>query len=375
MIARTHGGFPPLILLPWQLASCLILISLFACQVPADGASEAQISVPVISLPGTAIADSVEWGELVYYDVSDDGDVVGMDRYNSQLVYISRTTGDVTRIGRRGEGPGEINVGGIVALAGDRIVLSERGRLSTFNRAGEFLGSIPFRRATEIARWDSSSVVLKIPTRSETGLPETYQLHWLSLQRLEVSEPFFSTTTPKDSPESLSCATCEIVRVGDRLVTTLIGGTGRFASLASNGSDVTFFEGSGRSPVPFSAKEWEEYMTTARSHANYLFAGRGFDVRLDVTREVGTPGFPKPLLATDGSIGGTPDGSVWLLAGVADSERTQIDVFGPDGTWKFVVRIDERLDRISINGRWLVGLAYDDLGRPELFRYDLDGMS
>ena len=112
------------------------------------------------------------FSELFTLEVDDAGDIFVVDTKEECIKVFDRNGQYVRRIGKKGQGPGEIQRFGRIFLFGNLVVVNDTGnnRLSFFTKNGDYVKHVPIRKyRSPDARIDSRGYVYEFVLNFEDG--------------------------------------------------------------------------------------------------------------------------------------------------------------------------------------------------------------
>lgn len=323
-----------------------------------NGESDAA-GAPIGTLSGERLGAEVEWGEIDHFDVASDGRVVVVDRHRRKVVVFDPHRRE---FGVTGDGPGELRLGGPVALVGDTIVVADEGRLTSWTTDGRHLATAPGVWGSQLHLHPTAGVVLATPV---TGLdPDGVRTAVYAAGTLELLQRPGIVGDPEEI-----CGGCQVVPFGpDRYLAA--------PSSPDRGPLLVGPEGTSEWSYPTSriawhADEWNAHLGVQRRRASYATTDPRLTsvFRAPSRARHDAPDTPKRLTRAGGALGRSATAAV-VLAQVEHGENSALDFFTPDGAYLGRGALDRAgIHRISVEGDWVVGLMHDGLDRPQLWRY------
>lgn len=306
-------------------------------------------------------------GELRYYDVAANGDVVVVDRFRERIHFLPRR-GAPRSFSRKGEGPGEFQRGGPIELVSDHVVMGDGGRIAVWRTDGTYVGSAATRVPIQLFQWGPGTVALTQWDDSAKG--RGVQLRTLSLPGLEVSEPLLRTLEFDPRPDTI-CGGCDILRVDSSVIATTSDAFGTIRMLPLDGTDGSRTVQPVREREPWPSQRWEREIRRGLADMVYDNAIPGLSRTIDLDREVSPPGLPMRVVPHGDAIGVDGDRNLWVLINQL-SDSTLLEVYDTSLDPLAEVWIPSRhFEGITVEGGWLLGLEFDELDRPHLWRYEL----
>lgn len=339
----------------------LLLISL-GC-TPEVGETGRRVD-PIPSLAGSPVGHSVEWGELRYFDVASDGRVAALDRYNSEVVILSTDGSIETRFGQSGQGPGEIQTGGPLALVADKIIMADQHRVSSWSDSGDFLIAQTTGWVSQLWQMSDSTLLAIRPVtgRDEDGADAVV----FSVDGLAES-PALAGSNARD----IICGGCQAVPTADGALAVAPTDPDSGPILLTDlGPSVISYD---VDRVYWTDEEWADYVVNSMRSAGFAATDPKLAAVFSAAaaRPRSAPDRPKRLVRHEDGMG-YGVGHFWILAQVEAGELSVVDAFTLAGEYVGRVPLDQKgFDRISIEGHWLVALRLDEVGRPRLWKYDL----
>lgn len=323
--------------------------------------SDARLDYP--QLNGEAVGPNIQWGELEFFDVSSDGRIVALDRYRSTITVFGEETSE---FGTEGNGPGEIRLGGPIALIGDTVIMADKGRVTSWLTDGTYLASTAGVVGTQIHSYPSGGVMLVTP------------LSGLAADGVVISVFAAGSVNSITVPDTLAsgdavCGACQAIPLGEGRYVAGPAGPDDGPKLVDGRRIETWSYPVNR--VYWTSEEWVDHLNAVRLKGSYSTSDPRmlafFNRRTAVT--VDPPEAPKRLVREWGL--GVSGDLVVLLAQVPRGAPSAIDFFSTEGAYLGRLVLDrERVASISVEGEWLAAVAYDELDRPGIWRYSLTGV-
>ncbi len=320
---------------------------------------------------------SVEWGDVGPLDVrASDGSVAVYDR-QAGSIFVLQDGSDPVSFGRRGEGPGELDLAGPVVFTEERVFVFGAARTSVFAASGEFLTSTLGLRTSAAFEWTDSSVASLAWDVRRTPLGVGHTVLIWDQELRDAPDTLFSTWNVEGvDPDSLHHGGDLFGNSEVGLFATSPRGTSAVFRIDPETSVATSWAVIPRSQVDWEPIEWARYMHDGARDGLYLEA---MPQMREVLQRVlarpplsETPQFLKPLVPKKGASGLDPSHRVWAMMGVPYGQRTTIDVFSEaNGRIATLRAPDHIFERVVLKGRWLVGVTLDEYDRPSIWRYDI----
>lgn len=312
-----------------------------------------------------------DWGELQYFDVSEQGMVAVLDRFAGRVAVIGTGGRPEYEFGERGHGPAEVQQGGPVVIVGNTVVMADGNRVLVQQGRGDprtFAGVA----ASGIIQWSDSTVGLVerdvIDGRSTASVREFFP----TVGR--VGDTLLAAKVLAEVEDTI-CRGCGITRGPDRsfLVTTS-DPRGVLLRVSGVGRGILGRTALARERVPWPTTRWERYVRRARQ--DFAFSTpegmRGF-VGSNVGRPVPVSAVPMRVFGFQQATGVDGDGNTWILINTGDLVSTTLEVLDDSGKRSVVVIPGRSFEAVEVEGSWLVGLEFDPQDRPILWRFNLAG--
>lgn len=314
------------------------------------------------------------WGELWYFDVGTDGTVAALDRFHHRVRVFS-PDGSAIDFGGEGDGPGELRTGGPLVVMQDRIVMVDRGRIQSWSFSGEWIDSKPSPPAHDLLEWGEGQLGAQVgvwdggPIMVDGRRNTAIQVS--GLDSFSFGEPSFSSVGVELGEGRGICYGCSFtptLRGAYAVTNHPRGAVVRFDEAGRAGGAIYL----DRDPEDWPEERWARHLRRGRAALHFSGATRA---PYDPNRPVIPPRAPMPVIAPAQSIGVTSDG-ILLINVNRDAPGTTLAAFGPDDVYLGDLVIDgTTLEHISIEGRWLVGVSFDQWDQPELYRARLPRLS
>lgn len=343
------------------LVAWLALLAAAGCAGDDPAPSTPPALEGTVVLHGEPLGANIEWGELEFFDVASDGRVAAVDRYRRRIVVIGDS---ITEFGSAGDGPGELQLGGPIVLIGDTIVIADEGRLTSWTTRGAHLASAAGVYGAQLYPHPTAGLILVTPV---TGLaPDGVRVSARSAAGLELLVP--PVLLGEDDPV---CGGCQAVPIGRDEYVAAPQDPDRGPRFVGPAEDLEWVYPVDR--VPWEAVEWGVSMRRQRARVvqgtNDLRLREIFSAPSGRTPE--PPAEPKRLVRFNRGLGVSGE-IVLLLAQVEVGQASAVDIFSRRGDYLGRASLGRPdIEWISVEGRWLVGLARDEFDRPTLWRYEI----
>lgn len=315
------------------------------------------------------------FGEVTYFAVGPGGETAVLDRYNHVVRVFDRDGRPLSTLGGEGQGPGEIDGGGPLAVTADgRVVLADAGRgaLSVWETEGRFLGSAPWPGRVTAAAARGRLVYLKVAGRGGALYDGSFSIVPFDPSSLEALDPVLEVPAGVGAHGlTLGCLSCAFSPTPDGTFALKPAERDyRVARVAPDGSVEHVWNRPDRGTVAFTGEEWIEWRRRRAERGDMLVRSMGLPVppRTFTEEDLPPPG-DKPPLESAGSLGVDGSGRLWTLPAVPHGEPDELDRFAPGGPLLGTVRVPEDLHAVSVAGNHLAGLAFDQVGRPLVHVY------
>jgi hypothetical protein len=358
--------------------------------------------LPPEGLPGLEAAWSsegvLEFGDLEHYDVDVDGRLALHDRLDNALHLVATGGGgpwQVTSLGGRGAGPGELRGGNGVAFAGDGTVAvldPPNLRVTVWHADGRYLYDLPAPGMhAEGLAGGAGRLLLKtrIGGVSEVGPGFDVQVvHWTSdagrSVRQAMDPPAFvardtlvlmASTVEWGAharADTFTCGPCGMAaRPGGGVLVmhSLVRNGYRASEVDLGGRVVASFGRDGLELPRHSTESWARQERMLANHRNVMASSFGLPP-LDlppVERSV----LPLvPALAVPHPVGIDSWDRVWVLRGSERVDRSTFDLFDARRSFLGSVTLtDAGLTSIRVRGAWLAGRTEGPLGEAGVRLY------
>ncbi len=316
----------------------------------------------------------VEWGDVGAFDVrASDGAVAVFDRFAASVVVLD-AEGERLRFGRRGEGPGELTGEGPLVFRDDGIAVFAGGRTTVFDPRGSLVGTAPSPSTRAAFEWDSATVASVGRDFAAGGLGWRVLL-WDPRLSHAPDTLFRTHELVGIAPDSIGSGGAMHGRAGVGFFAGPRADTSALVRIDPVTRHVTRWPSVPRDRAPWTKEEWNRYLREGVSEGLYsatsqpmreMFAGLLSRPPRDPPESL------KRLIPYEGAVGLDRASRVWVMMHVPFDQRTTIDVFDAAGHRLATLRAPGRpYERIVVKDRWLVGLSFDALDRPQIWRHDL----
>jgi hypothetical protein len=344
-----------------QIGICLGFLTL----APAGAAAQhAPLRVAPAAAPSALRLLEFEATGIAWLD---DSTLALIDGDSRQIVVASRS-GTLRRIGRDGSGPGEFRFPTSLLTENGTLLVADIGtrRVNRFDAQQKFVGSAP-----------TPGPVLQL-----LGVKgNRVQLAWLDFAATDggpvVGEVDFATgksarrfaVFERDSALGVRTETMQ----GPTPFVAVAGGSGQLVIAASPQTyRVTAFDSSGRAvrhfgrslrPVHRTEAEVEAVIAEGGSRVRRMAAAEGgsSDAVAELRRSLLKQ--PKPHFLMN-AVTLDARGRLWL-ATTRGGERTEVDVFGADGTFLGTVSLAGRVSALAVRTPWLAVISERTSGDEE----------
>jgi len=316
-------------------------------------------------------------GEITDFDVNDHGEVAFLDAMNHRVTVI-RSTGEVSQLGSKGQGPGELHLPRAVALLHDGSVAVldlTAGRITLWGPDAELVGTapIPPLRAYNLAT-DGFRLATVVAEGSGIADPDSAGVP------LEILR--FDGLTPLPSIHLDAGERPHGGHGGSHMHPFVMLDEKRFLLYRYRGGyNMTLGSLSGGRPIHI-ARDVERLPNSVESFRR--LRNRVDEDHRRITQSLGAPPNPRFLwsgnlpdslppmssLARFGPFGGDTWGRIWVARGVPGPEGSLLDVFDREGEFLGEVHIPgPSLSGIRVRGSYAVGIHFGHLDEPSLLLF------
>lgn len=316
----------------------------------------------------------VEWGDVGSFDVrASDGAVAVFDLFAASVVVLD-AAGPRLTFGRRGDGPGELTGEGPLVFTDDGIVVFAGGRATAFDPKGTLVATTPSPHPRAAFEWGSGTVA----SVGRDGASRTLAWQVLLWDRALSRAPdtlFRTSEAAGIAPDSLNQGGALHGHARTGLFAGPRADTSALVRIDPATRQVTRWPWIPRDRAPWTKEEWNRYLREGVSEG--LYSATSQPMREMFASMLSRPPRDPPesrkrLIPYEGAVGVDRELRIWVMMHVPFELRTTIDVFDAAGRRLATLRApDHPYERIVVKGRWLVGLSFDELDRPHLWRHDL----
>lgn len=299
---------------------------------------------------------------------TDDSTIALIDADAKQVVIAGIRSGTFRRIGRQGGGPGEFRVPTFLLARDGELIVDDIGarRVSRFDATGRFIDAKPTPGATlRLLGLDADRLRLAwIEFAPSGGGPTVTDLDLGSGKSVARFRVF--------ARDSALAITSGAMPGPNPFLALASGPSGEILAGSSQAYRITVFDSAGRvlrtlgrrlPPVFRTDAEIDEIVERSGRTVRAMAAAEGASddlvARLRSTlKKEPKPHFSMAGLATDG------EGRVWVATSRGGA-RTEVDVFGTDGTYLGTLPLEGRVEALAIRLPWIAVLAERMEGQDE----------
>lgn len=350
---------PPSARLPAAVAAAASL-----CAGCAGESGPAPVMDRLTPLPSSAAFTALEYraGDLFAMDA--DGRVLLSDADAAQVIVYSRKGGEEARLGRKGEGPGEhILPHGAAVGADGSLVVVDAGlhRLSHFNAEHRLVSTHPIPgKPLQMLNWDGNQVLL---VWIDGMHPVVGRIDLTTGKAQALYRPY------ERAPELAGRAPGSAAGPVQPWVTAAFAPDGRVLIARPEAYRIFAFDAAtGGVRQSFGRTDVERERPSEREAAESeeklkrIFQTSGLPLTAELLKEARDR--PKPFFLMH-SFAADGDGRLWIATQRGAYGETQLDLFGPDGTFLRTLAVRDRVRRIAVSLPYLAVLVERQSGAAE----------
>ncbi len=370
-----------------RLRSIALLLALGACAEEQGGlphapgaAGEEAHGIPGPAAPWALLGEiegTATVGEITDFDVNDRGDVAFLDAMSHRITLV-RATGEISSLGGRGQGPGELMLPRAMALMNDGSVAAldqGQGRITLWSPDGDLVGTtrVPFLRANTLS---TDGIRLATTVDDGSGIPSPDSAG-VPLQLLR-----FDGLSPLPPVHLDAGARPDGGHGGSSLSPFAMLDDERFILLRYRGGyNLTLGFLDGAAPKLISR---DVALPQASPEAFRRVRTRQNDRYTSLFRSVGAPVDPRGLwsgnlpdslptmapLAELGPFGADGWGRLWVARGMPGPEGSLLDVYDRGGHFLGEFPLSgPTLSGIRVRGSFAAGITYGPQDEPSLLLF------